>query len=73
MAKKKAEPTEFGKRLRAKREEAGMTLTELAEAVGVQWTAIRRLETSPSANPTAATLRSLAEALDCLSSDLLGY
>lgn len=72
VAEKKAPPTDFGVRLRDRRQAAGLTQAALGELVGMKGTAVRRLETSPDANPTLETVRKLAKALDCSMSDLTG-
>lgn len=64
VAKRKGGPTEFGIALRRVREAKGLTQQELADAIGVARLAITRLETSPAANPTWATVTALAVALD---------
>jgi DNA-binding phage protein len=46
------------------RERQGMTKAELARRAGMPPEAVRRLFTADSANPTAATLIALADALD---------
>ena len=71
VAKKKVLPTEFGVRLREMREAKGLSLAQLGELTGMNWTAIRRLETSPVANPTIGTLTKLATALGCKPADLI--
>jgi DNA-binding XRE family transcriptional regulator len=71
VAQKKPVPTPFGRRLRQLREAAGLSLVQLGELVGMNWTAVRRLELSPSANPTLATLQKLATALGCTVADLV--
>jgi len=68
---KKPTPTPFGRRLRQMREAAGLSLMQLGEMTGMNWTAIRRLELSPAANPTLATLQKLATALNCTPADLI--
>jgi transcriptional regulator with XRE-family HTH domain len=69
---KKTVPTPFGRRLRERREAAGFSLAQLGELIGMQKTAVLRLETSPAANPTLDTLKKLAAALNCSVSDLAG-
>lgn len=51
--------------LRARREELGITQTELAERMGIESSALCRLETFKVVNPTIWTLMQWAEALDC--------
>lgn len=72
VAKKKAEPTVFGRCLAARRIAAGLTQKQLGEAVGMKRLAIWRLETSPNANPTLSTASRLAVALGISLSELAG-
>lgn len=71
LAKKKVEPTPFGRALRERREAAGLSLADLAEMIGVQKSSLRRLEVSPTANPTISTVRAIAAALGCSVADLV--
>src|SRR4051812_12196594 len=50
--------------LDAERERAGLTKTELARRIGSSPATLRRLFTSPTANPTLRTIVDLFEALD---------
>src|SRR5947209_17459743 len=50
-------------RFKAVRESQGMTLTEVAERMGIDPPALSRLETGKMLNPTLATLHKWAEAL----------
>ncbi len=72
MAKKKTKPTAIGVRIRVLREAKGMSLAELGQAIGNDRQFVYRLETSPTANPTAETIMKLVEALGCTPNDLLG-
>lgn len=73
MTRPKAEPgTVFGRLLREQRVKKSITLEMLAESTGMNWTALRRLESSPSANPTLSTIHKLADALGCKPCDLIG-
>jgi DNA-binding XRE family transcriptional regulator len=49
----------------ARREELGITQTELAERMGIESSALCRLETFKVVNPTVWTLMQWAEALHC--------
>lgn len=51
--------------LRARREERGIEQAELAERLGMEPSALCRLETFKVLNPTIWTLLHWAEALDC--------
>jgi transcriptional regulator with XRE-family HTH domain len=62
MAMKPRRETEFARRLRELRDQRGLSQTDLAKRVGVHYTHIGRYEAG-RANPTAETLRSLAESL----------
>lgn len=50
--------------LRTSREEAGLSLTELAERTGMTRQAISRIESGENHNPTMSTIVRLAEALN---------
>ncbi|HJZ54750.1 MAG TPA: helix-turn-helix transcriptional regulator [Gemmataceae bacterium] len=69
MAKKEIDPT-FGRRLREWRELRGLTQTQLGEKVGMQSTAIARLEAARR-EPWWGTVQKLAEALDITPNDFL--
>lgn len=61
---------EFGEKLRELRHEKGMTLRALAEAVGVDFTYLSKIENGKEGYlPGADTIRSLAQALEA---DALG-
>ena len=65
-------PVEFGQRLRELRRDKGLTLRALAEAVGVDFTYLSKIENGKAGYlPGADTIRSLAEALDADALDLL--
>lgn len=53
------------KTLKQRRQELGLTQTELAERSGVAQTYISDLETGARGNPTVAILRKLEKALRC--------
>ena len=56
---------EFGERLRELRKSQGLTLRGLAEAVGVDFTYLSKIENGKAGYlPGADTIRSLAEALE---------
>lgn len=61
--KKQDEQTAFGRALTRLRKEKGLSQTELADLTGIRRSLISRLEVSPSANPTWATVNLLATAL----------
>jgi len=50
-------------RLKAAREDQGLTLAEVAQRMGIDPPALSRLETGKTLNPTLATLYKWAEAL----------
>lgn len=59
-------------RLREKREEAGLTQTELAEMAGVARQTIIAIEGNDMKVTTTSTLIKLAKALSCSVTDLFG-
>ena len=62
----------FGERLRQLRKERGLTLRDLAEAVGVDFTYLSKMENEKAGYlPGADTIRALAEALDADPLELL--
>ena len=62
----------FGERLRELRRERGLTLRALAEAVGVDFTYLSKIENGkPGYSPGADTIRALAEALEVDALELL--
>jgi transcriptional regulator with XRE-family HTH domain len=54
----------LGRQLRAARVAAGVTQAELAKRLGVNQTAVSRIETDPARNHTVQTLMRYLEALD---------
>jgi transcriptional regulator with XRE-family HTH domain len=54
---------EFGRALRAEREQHGLSLSEVSELCGIEKGALSRLENGLNANPTLDTLRRWAQAL----------
>ncbi|HEX7549711.1 MAG TPA: helix-turn-helix transcriptional regulator [Candidatus Methylomirabilis sp.] len=60
----------MGLRLRQIREKKGLSLRELAEKAGVDWTSINRIELG-KANPRFETLEKLAKALGVSTRDLI--
>lgn len=61
-----------GERIKARREELGKSLTEVAETAGISKSALHDLETRPNVRPSAELLYSIAEALDTTVGFLLG-
>lgn len=64
--------TDLGRRIAEQREKAGKSREETAERAGMSADYLAYLETSPSANPTHATLMRLAGALDTSPETLTG-
>lgn len=64
--------TDLGRRVAEQRDEAHLTVDEVADRAGMAPQYLRYLETSPAANPTPATLTRLAVALDVMPSSLAG-
>ncbi len=64
--------TDLGRRIAERRDEAHLTVDEVADRAGMAPQYLRYLETSPAANPTPATLTRLAVALDVMPSSLAG-
>lgn len=62
VAKRKKTPSVFGQKLREIREEAGLTLAELGEMVGMHLSAVSRIERGV-VEPNWPTVVKLAEAL----------
>ena len=60
----------MGLRLRQMREKKGLSLRELADRAGVNWTAINRIELG-KATPRFTTLEKLAKALGISVRDLI--
>lgn len=63
--------TKLGERLKQLRIAKGLTQQALADAMGVQRTAIMRFEIADNWNPTLDTLRKLAQALGTRASELV--
>ncbi len=59
------EAVEIVKQLRAAREAAGISLSELATRTGILKSALSRLEHSKAPNPTLAYLQRYASAIGC--------
>jgi transcriptional regulator with XRE-family HTH domain len=66
-------PPSFGDRLRALREAAGLTKTELASKAGLSYRAVHNLETDCHLRVLQKTVMVLAEALGVSCDVLLGY
>jgi transcriptional regulator with XRE-family HTH domain len=64
--------TDLGRRIAEQREEAHLTIAEVAERAGMSPQYLSYLESSPAANPTPAALVRLAAALDVTPSTLAG-
>lgn len=62
----------FGKRLRGFRETKGLTLQQVADAVGCTKAYIWELEMREGQKPTAERLNAIAKTLDVTIQDLLG-
>ncbi len=65
------EPTVIGKTIRKLRQDKGLTLKEVGELADMKLLAVRRIETSPKANPQLATLQKLAGALGVTVAELV--
>lgn len=59
----------MGAKIRQFREQAGLTQKQLAEAVGVDQSAVARWENDEN-NPTAARIMQIADVLGCNPGDL---
>ena len=59
----KTPPTAFGRNLRNLRKVKYLTLSELAQKLGVKKSALQRIEVTPDPNPQLITLQKLAGAL----------
>jgi transcriptional regulator with XRE-family HTH domain len=64
--------TDLGRRLAEQRDEAHLTIPDVADRAGMSPRYLSYLESSPAANPTPATLVRLAAALDVAPSTLAG-
>lgn len=65
-------PTPFGKRLRQFREAKGLTLQQVADAVGCTKAYVWELEMRAGQRPTAERLNAIAKLLGVTVQDLLG-
>lgn len=65
-------PTPFGKRLRQFREAKGLTLQQVADAVGCTKAYVWELEMREGQRPTAERLNAIAKLLGVTMQDLLG-
>ncbi len=63
----------LSERVKQRREELEMTLTQVAEKMGVSTSTVLRYESSNIENITAANLEKLAEALNVTPSYLMGW
>ncbi len=64
-------PENLGERLRLRREAHGWSQDELARRAGLAQAQVSMLEAGKRANPSAAVLAALADALGCSMEDLL--
>ncbi|HSR85444.1 MAG TPA: pyridoxamine 5'-phosphate oxidase family protein [Streptosporangiaceae bacterium] len=64
--------TDVGRRIAERRDEAHMTVTDVAERAGMSPQYVSYLEASPAANPTSATVTRIAAALNVAPSTLEG-
>ncbi len=62
----------LGERIRARRQRRGWKLKDLARESGMSVPYLSDLERDQSANPTLETLNTIARALECEPTDLLG-
>lgn len=62
---------ELGRRVRAEREKAGLSLAQLADTSGLTKAYLVRLE-NQTGNPSVEVVAQIAEALDLTAADLLG-
>lgn len=62
----------FRHNLRARRQEAGMSITQLAERSGYDRVYITRVELGRRTNPTLAFIEAMTGSLECSAKDLLG-
>lgn len=63
--------TVIGSALRTRRKELGLTLHQIGRLVGMNFAAVRRLETSPTSNPQLVTLQKFAGALGVTVAELV--
>lgn len=61
-----------GERIKARREELGLSLNQVADAAGISKSALHDLETRPNVRPSAELLYGVAEALSTTVGFLLG-
>lgn len=61
----------FGSRVRAVREGKGMSQREVAEASGMTYQALAKIERGATSNPTLDTIRSIADALGVKAGELI--
>ncbi|MGL6096312.1 MAG: helix-turn-helix domain-containing protein [Fimbriiglobus sp.] len=57
-------PTTFGERLKARRNELGLTLSQLSDRVGIHLQSLAKIESGDRPNPTWDTVTSICTALD---------
>jgi transcriptional regulator with XRE-family HTH domain len=62
----------LGERIRARRQRKGWTLKDLARVTELSVPYLSDIERRPGVNPTLETLSTIANALECTVSDLLG-
>ncbi len=65
-------PQTVGERIKARREEKGRSLNQVADDAGISKSALHDLETKPNVRPSAELLYNVAEALDTTVAFLLG-
>ena len=63
----------FGKRLRILRKKSGLTQEDLAQASGLDYKYIQRLEGKKPSSPTLNSLEKLAKAFKITSAELLKF
>jgi transcriptional regulator with XRE-family HTH domain len=63
----------LGAYLRAKREEAGLSIRELARLAGANYAYLSRLESGERSEPSAELLQRIADVLETDASELLAY
>jgi transcriptional regulator with XRE-family HTH domain len=63
----------LGQYLRTKREEAGLSIRELARLAGVDFAYLSRLESGERSEPSAELLQRIADVLEADASELLAY
>ncbi len=70
LVKRRVQPV--GVRARERREELGLSQVSVAEAAGMRYQALARIERGEADNPTLKTLRALAAALSWTVAELIG-